>query len=572
MRQKFFTVLLVSLLTSSFFLTASSIDLKNKPFSLSYEDTAELPIWSIGDFWIYDMRFDFVLSGVVGIDGLDPDDPSKGITNMRVEVVDINTNKDEYTLDINGDIFCQLEIFGIGFGSYNADLEGIAHIEISTLAVKDFEFFATGIYQIVIPRKTDVTFGMTFTPYFNFFDFPINTTETPWNADTFGRLYGHIKVEGLYDNDFGTEGPFENETISYVKKEEITVPGGTFDTYLISGSMGPTHNGWSKLWYSSDVKYLVKVDEKIEDWEGVNAQLDLTLQATNCYTNAVVDITVHRIKMLDEIEVLPEWFGADWSYKLSIDDGDKWVHETNDDYSNDEDDHTEDVSYNFNVFITTPRITIKVWDRDFWSGDDLADVSSQVGGGIDDQTPDLECAIFKCKYDIIENKLKNNDTTIIEDSYFVTSGDFLPDGSVGDPPDENDAKVWFKITDNYEPPKKPNKPDGQTSGKPGIEYTFSTGVSSSKENQRFYKWDWGDSTYSEWIGPYNSDETVKGRHIWAIKGSYNIRVKVKDVLDVESDWSDPLTVTMPRVRQLDHKFLFSLLIKFHKLINLINNI
>lgn len=32
------------------------------------------------------MHFDSVLSGVFGVDGMDPNDPDKDITNMRVEV------------------------------------------------------------------------------------------------------------------------------------------------------------------------------------------------------------------------------------------------------------------------------------------------------------------------------------------------------------------------------------------------------------------------------------------------------------------------------------------------------
>lgn len=503
-------------------------------------DMAELPEWSLGSFWIYDMHFDFVLSEVFGINGMDPD---KGITNMRVEVVDINENTDEYTLDINGDLLAQLEIFGIGFGTYEADVEGVAHIEMSTLAIKDFEFSASGEYKLLITRQTDVTLGMTFTPPFDFFDFPIDPKEDPWSADTYANLYGHIFVDGLYDDDFSAEGPFENETISFVKQEEVTVPGGTFDSFLISGSMGPSHGGWSKLWYSPDAKYLVKVDEKIKEWEGVDAELDLSLQATNCNANAILDVTIHRVKMLDDIEVLPEYPGADWSYRLSIDDGENWIHEINDEYSHNEDDHTEDVIYQVNLYITLPRITIKVWDRDFWSGDDLADVSSWVGGGVDNQIPDWDCAMFHCKYDIIEDKLVDNDTVIIDDGYITTSGEYLPDGSTS--VDENDAKVWFIISDDYERPKKPNRPQGPTSGKPGEKYTYTTSAANPNENQRFYKWSWGDGTYSDWLGPYNADETIEASHAWAEKGTYEVRVKAKDVYDVESNWSDSLPVTMP---------------------------
>jgi len=550
-------ILLTMGMISGAFVTASSTSTEGTGLPSSFSDIAELPEWSVGNFWIYDMHFDFVLSGIFGINGMDPD---KGITNMKVEVIDINENTNEYTLDIKGDLLAQLEIFGIGLGTYDADVEGTAHIDISTLAIKDFEFSASGEYTLLVARQTDVTLGMTFTPPFDFLNFPIDPEEDPWNADTYANLQGHIFVDGLYDDDFSAEGAFENETISFVKREDVTVPGGTFDSFLISGAMGPSHGGWSNLWYSPDAEYLVKVDEKINGWEGVDAQLDLELKATNCNTNAILEVTIHRIKMLDEIEVLPEYPGADWSYKLSIDDGENWIYEINDDYSLNEDDHTEDVTYHFNIYTTTPRITIKVWDRDFWSGNDLADVSGREGGGIDDSTPDLPGAIFHCKYDIAEDIPIDNDTMIEEDGYYTTSGEYLPDGSTGS--DENDAKVWFTISDDYERPQKPNKPVGPASGKIGTEYTYSTSAANPDENQRFYRWDWGDETYSGWLGPYNADEAIEASHTWSERGTYEIKVKAKDVYDVESEWSDPLPVSMPRSRFVHNSLFLRLLERF----------
>ena len=510
-------------------------------------DMAELPEWSLGDFWIYDMHFDFTLNDGFYINGKDPE---KGIKNMRVEIVEINEDDNEYLLDIKGYLLAQLEVFGVGFGTYTADVEGTAHVDISTLSIKDFEFFASGEYKLVQSRRTEVTITMVFTPSFDFFDFPIESDEDPWNVDTYGELSGHIYIEGLYDEDFSADGPFENETITYNGQEQITVPAGTFDCYYLSGSLGPSHGGWSKLYYSPDVKYLVKVDEKINNWEGVDAELDLSLQATNCNIHSMLNVTIHRIKALDPIEF---WPGdqADWSYRLSVDDGDYWIDEINDNYANDDDDHTEDISYFFNLYTLTPRVNIKVWERDdVWpDGPDLADVSSEEGGGVDDQIPDWDCTIFKCKYDIVDNTFVYNDTLEIVSGYFVSSGEYPPDGSGPGDPDENDAEVWFKISDDYEPPIKPNKPEGPTYGKPGEKYTYTTSAANPDENQRFYKWGWGDGTYSDWLGPYNADETIEASHTWAEQSTYAVRVKAKDVYDVESKWSDPLSVNIPRTRQ-----------------------
>jgi len=535
------------LLISSFLASANSINIddSNEPNTQLLEDIAELPNWEIGYYWIYDMHFDFTLSGVVGIDGLDPNDPDKGIINMKVEVITADKNNDEYTLEIAGDLKVGLEIFGLGLGEYNADLTGAAHIEMSTLAIKDFQFSASGEFKLVMTRECDFNFAMTFDSAFNFFDFPIDPADDPWPADTYATLNGDIHVHGLYETDFETEGAFEDEMISFVKNEEIIVPAGTFNTFLISGSLGPSNGGWSKLWYSRAAKYLVRVDEKINDWEGVDAQLDLILKATNvCGASAQIEIDIHKIKQLDEIDPLP-FDEADWSYYVKVDTGENWEKQSYDCTEN-HDEIVVDNTHGFNVITKTPEIIIKLWERD-WpeSTSDLADISSIPGEEVNDNIDDSHRnCIFYCKYDIIDDEIIKIDNYETEGGYFITRGDLPPDGSTNT--DENDAKVWFKIRDNYEPPKKPKKPQGSSSGSPGEEYTYTSGASDPSENQRFYKFDWGDSTFSAWLGPYNAGDTVEASHAWATQGNYNVRVKARDVFDVESVWSDPLTVTMPR--------------------------
>ncbi|RLF30793.1 MAG: hypothetical protein DRJ99_01480 [Thermoplasmata archaeon] len=96
------------------------------------------------------------------------------------------------------------------------------------------------------------------------------------------------------------------------------------------------------------------------------------------------------------------------------------------------------------------------------------------------------------------------------------------------------------------PPNKPNKPSGPTSGKAGTSYTYSTSTTDPDEDQVYYWFDWGDRTNSGWLGPYNSGQTVGASHTWSEKGSYDIKVKAKDTNDAESDWSDPLPITMPK--------------------------
>jgi hypothetical protein len=99
------------------------------------------------------------------------------------------------------------------------------------------------------------------------------------------------------------------------------------------------------------------------------------------------------------------------------------------------------------------------------------------------------------------------------------------------------------------PPEKPQKPEGTESGHYGENYLYSTTTIEPNRNLVFYKWDWGDGSYSEWLGPYNSSEEISAAHRWNEQGTYSVKVKAKDSYDIESQWSDPLVVSMPMTYQ-----------------------
>jgi PKD repeat protein len=95
------------------------------------------------------------------------------------------------------------------------------------------------------------------------------------------------------------------------------------------------------------------------------------------------------------------------------------------------------------------------------------------------------------------------------------------------------------------PPNTPERPTGPASGKINTEYTYNTSTTDLDNDQMYYKWDWGDGDISNWLGPFESGVIASAQHTWDTKGSYEIKVKAKDEHGLESDWSDPLGVTMP---------------------------
>jgi len=119
---------------------------------------------------------------------------------------------------------------------------------------------------------------------------------------------------------------------------------------------------------------------------------------------------------------------------------------------------------------------------------------------------------------------------------------------------------------NNNPPFRPLSLSGQTNGKPREEYTYTTLAADIDQDKLYYQFDWGDNTQSEWIGPFDSGENVSVKHEWSKKGNYNIIAQVKDDPNndgdlsdgVESGWSDPLPVSMPKGK-IQNTFFLKLL-------------
>ena len=113
-----------------------------------------------------------------------------------------------------------------------------------------------------------------------------------------------------------------------------------------------------------------------------------------------------------------------------------------------------------------------------------------------------------------------------------------------------------------QPPEIPDKPDGPVKGGPNKELTFSTSTIDPDGDQVYFMWRWGDGEYSDWFGPYNSDETAEASHSWEDTSNYQIRVKAKDIVTgLETDWSEPLWIQITKTKQV-HSFFHNLLERF----------
>jgi hypothetical protein len=87
--------------------------------------------------------------------------------------------------------------------------------------------------------------------------------------------------------------------------------------------------------------------------------------------------------------------------------------------------------------------------------------------------------------------------------------------------------------------------NGPTNGTINQEYEFSIGPITDPEGDSFYcKWDWGDGNVSDWFGPYSSGQIASASHTWTHEGVYELRAKLKDQYEAESNWSEPFEMSI----------------------------
>ncbi len=113
--------------------------------------------------------------------------------------------------------------------------------------------------------------------------------------------------------------------------------------------------------------------------------------------------------------------------------------------------------------------------------------------------------------------------------------------------------VWHFTTEENNPPSAITI-TGETNGKAGVEYTyFIINATDPDEDDIWANFSWGDGSYSGWIGPNTSGEDICASHAWE-RGNYAIKAKLKDEWGLESYWSDPFPITMPKNKHFIFNF------------------
>ena len=104
-----------------------------------------------------------------------------------------------------------------------------------------------------------------------------------------------------------------------------------------------------------------------------------------------------------------------------------------------------------------------------------------------------------------------------------------------------------KMTVDNHPPGKPWI-TGPIEVWVGVEYTINITFEDPEGDDIYFLIDWGDGTHSDWMGPYPSGMTVSFTHYWTEIGTYEIKIKAKDVHGEESSCSPFIIKVIPPPR------------------------
>ncbi len=117
----------------------------------------------------------------------------------------------------------------------------------------------------------------------------------------------------------------------------------------------------------------------------------------------------------------------------------------------------------------------------------------------------------------------------------------------------NDAYQWgdysqlYKLSD-FSGNTIPTVPviSGEIKGKTDQRYTYTLRSIDLDQDEVFYQIQWGDDNETEWLGPYQSGDSISFDHAWSEDGTYLIKAQAKDEHGAISEWGE-LQVQMPYV-------------------------
>ncbi len=103
----------------------------------------------------------------------------------------------------------------------------------------------------------------------------------------------------------------------------------------------------------------------------------------------------------------------------------------------------------------------------------------------------------------------------------------------------SEGPIWTFSTETQtnREPTRPSITGAQVIHVPNKDYDYEISTTDPDKDNVFYYIDWGDGTFEDWTGPYESGVNVTMTHFWPPATKlYEIQVKAKDIYGAESDW------------------------------------
>ncbi len=254
-----------------------------------------------------------------------------------------------------------------------------------------------------------------------------------------------------------------------------------------------------------------------------------------CYVNYLplgdkqVDIFIQKLTNdpAEGFDPIDQWLDLrggvkpEWYYRIGFDDSTDTRYHFG--YNRDLDDwwmfqwiseHTWTVEQQHCFFTDDTLIdfTIKLMDDDILTDDDLADISAEPGGGADNNISDKRSAIYHGTYNLATNQL-TGDSVEVNQGYQVTIGDGI-----------NNGKLWFQISDTYEPQPQLSCTGSLQWTEVEPEETVTDTFTLQNTGDPYSELDWTVESYPEW-GTW-SFQPQSGTDITPDMGSITVEVTV----------------------------------------------
>lgn len=512
MNGKYFIVFVTAVM---FFLAGivGAIDLEknNTGLMTDNENDADLPEWDIGDKWVYDSQLSLEQSEYFDLDF------QLYLNNLEFEIIELQDNDQIYKVKITvpqgsltGSGTVKLSIFTFSGSITNAKLDGFIYIKKSTLEMKKCEGTIEGDTNKVLLPHFKINFLIEFEKVLDYELVKSNYTalQFPMNTNDDWEVpltYLNITTDAIQPN-LG-----EGRLYTYVPEhmnicEKWDIIESGGTDYDSLKIYGEDYGDKSNIWYSPAAGNIVKIDYK-----NLNLGLGYLLR------NLKMDLKSTSY----QVDSNPPEKPATPTGGTSFLAGETGTYQTT----------TTDPDGNKIRYIFD-------WD----------DGTENTYSDVTDSGETVELSHMWGIGGTHEIRVKARDKYGYESEWSET----------------------LTVTVTNTPPTKPEKPDGPTSGNYKDTHEYSTKSTDEDGHRLRYGWDWdGDGDVEEWTDYVNENTEITTSNKWSSKGTYDIRVKAQDEYGEESNWSDPLVVTMPKTHSfIDSPFIFIL----EKIANLFPNL